>query len=573
MKFILYFFLVIYLLLDIKQLYGYSYQIEESVQHQDYRIVPGKLHHITNNRELPAGEEIVSPAEFNRVNGIYINWYNLFSNTLTNIAREVCEKDTVYVLAANTSLQQNAYSALFSGGVNMAHVEFINFSTSDPWIRDFFPFYIYEDGEKTLVDTWLSSQWSVGNILSPHFGMNLYNAEMTLHHAYFLTDGNGMGFCTTPVLDYNYNLGFTESEIRQNFRDFFGIDSLVVVEPMVWNSHGHLDMFCKLLNDTLFVVAEYASPSDAYGNDYEILNNLADELGTMQNLDGRNFQVERIPMPANNYSNNIVYTYLNSTIVNDKILVPVFGIAEDEIAIQKYAELMPNHEVVAINSSQTISYAGAVHCITNHHYADNPLIILHETIETVSLDSLSQITIKFRVNPKFSDTVASVFFKQESEQNFSEAEAELNSGIWSVTLPSITESFEYYISSSSISGNQIFEANLPLEGTFYVHIENVNSNPTIQVRKFGQLKNYPNPFNPETTIMFETGEAGTVQITIFNAKGQKVKILVNERLDPGQHSFHWQGRNDNDKPVASGVYFYHVLVNNTEKVNKMIMLK
>jgi hypothetical protein len=87
------------------------------------------------------------------------------------------------------------------------------------------------------------------------------------------------------------------------------------------------------------------------------------------------------------------------------------------------------------------------------------------------------------------------------------------------------------------------------------------------------LKNYPNPFNPTTTIMFETGKMGLVQVDIFNTKGQKVKRLVNETLPSGEHSFLWKGLDDNGRNVASGVYFYKVAVNKSEKVNKMLMIK
>lgn len=87
------------------------------------------------------------------------------------------------------------------------------------------------------------------------------------------------------------------------------------------------------------------------------------------------------------------------------------------------------------------------------------------------------------------------------------------------------------------------------------------------------LKNYPNPFNPNTTISFVLNQAGSTEVEIFNVKGQKVKLLRREVLGVGTHSFTWDGRNDSGNTVASGVYFYRVSVNGNTLLNKMLMLK
>ncbi len=87
------------------------------------------------------------------------------------------------------------------------------------------------------------------------------------------------------------------------------------------------------------------------------------------------------------------------------------------------------------------------------------------------------------------------------------------------------------------------------------------------------IKNYPNPFNPVTTISFEIGEAGKTQVEVFNAKGQKVKTLINENLAIGSHSVDWKGNNSSNKRVSSGIYFYKITVNGQQKIKKMLMLK
>jgi hypothetical protein len=84
--------------------------------------------------------------------------------------------------------------------------------------------------------------------------------------------------------------------------------------------------------------------------------------------------------------------------------------------------------------------------------------------------------------------------------------------------------------------------------------------------------NYPNPFNPETTIEFNNPVQGLVNINIYNLKGQLVKNLLEDNLKQGVHKVVWQGRDSNDKQVASGVYFYKISSENNQSVTKKIIL-
>ena len=85
--------------------------------------------------------------------------------------------------------------------------------------------------------------------------------------------------------------------------------------------------------------------------------------------------------------------------------------------------------------------------------------------------------------------------------------------------------------------------------------------------------NYPNPFNPSTTIEYSLPESGEVEVSIYNIKGQKVKQLVRECQEPGTHTILWDGKDTENKSVGSGVYFYIVKTERESLINKMIMLK
>jgi hypothetical protein len=95
----------------------------------------------------------------------------------------------------------------------------------------------------------------------------------------------------------------------------------------------------------------------------------------------------------------------------------------------------------------------------------------------------------------------------------------------------------------------------------------------LQPRRINLAQNFPNPFNPSTTIRFELPAASVVNITIFNSSGQKIKTLVNRYYSAGQHQIQWDGRNDAGEKVASGVYFYQLNSNHDNQVMKMIFAK
>lgn len=87
------------------------------------------------------------------------------------------------------------------------------------------------------------------------------------------------------------------------------------------------------------------------------------------------------------------------------------------------------------------------------------------------------------------------------------------------------------------------------------------------------FQNYPNPFNPTTIIQYSLPFRSLVLINIYNILGQKVRTLLNENREAGTYEIEWNGRDDNNIPVASGVYLYRFSNEGTNIVRKMMMIK
>jgi len=138
-----------------------------------------------------------------------------------------------------------------------------------------------------------------------------------------------------------------------------------------------------------------------------------------------------------------------------------------------------------------------------------------------------------------------------------------------------------------------FEDNLTLEGHYYYYVCAVYSagegassevaeldfpvvsNPDdhVEILVNALNANYPNPFNPTTTIAYSLAKSAQVSLKIYNSKGQLVRTLVNDTQSEGKHSVVWNGLDDNGKTSASGMYLYRMSTDKFTSVRKMLLLK
>ena len=105
----------------------------------------------------------------------------------------------------------------------------------------------------------------------------------------------------------------------------------------------------------------------------------------------------------------------------------------------------------------------------------------------------------------------------------------------------------------------------------YAMLSNV-SNQLIP-KSYQLFQNYPNPFNPDTKIMYSLPKEEFVKITIYNMLGHEVKILVNKMQQAGLKTVNWNGLDENNKKLPSGLYLYSLYLENFKETKKMLFLK
>ena len=106
-----------------------------------------------------------------------------------------------------------------------------------------------------------------------------------------------------------------------------------------------------------------------------------------------------------------------------------------------------------------------------------------------------------------------------------------------------------------------------------VGLDNLQTQLVMTPLEFTLYPNYPNPFNPVTTLRYDLPENGLVNIIIYDMLGRQVKTLINHTQDAGYRSVIWDATNDFGKPVSAGIYLYQIQAGEYISTKKMVLLK
>ena len=101
----------------------------------------------------------------------------------------------------------------------------------------------------------------------------------------------------------------------------------------------------------------------------------------------------------------------------------------------------------------------------------------------------------------------------------------------------------------------------------------VSADVTDVIKSSTYIKSYPNPFNPSTTIEFYIAHDENVKLSVYNLRGQKIYILVNNYLNAGNHTVVWNGIDSYDNPVSSGIYFLFLEAGTFTDTLKIMLIK
>ena len=183
-------------------------------------------------------------------------------------------------------------------------------------------------------------------------------------------------------------------------------------------------------------------------------------------------------------------------------------------------------------------------------------------IQGITYDPVSGLPVNY-VLIKI-DNIAGEFTFSDSLGSY---EYKLPTGVYDVYAERVfyDDAVEYQI---EVFDGEFTQLDIPMN-----EIVDIHDNEIASVINDFNLNNFPNPFNPSTTIEFSIQNDNNVELSIFNIKGQRVTTLLNEHMQSGEHSIIWSGLDSNNKLVSSGIYLYKIKVGKQETVKRMLLLK
>lgn len=341
----------------------------------------------------PPHQHVRATAEWEEVQGILVrwpyssSWNNLWTNFLTPIADDV----RIYMIVSSYSDTNSVKSYLTSHGCPTDSVVFMRYSTNSVWIRDYGPWWDWQEETwgRAIVD-WdynrpRPDDDAIPEQLATYFGVDYYGPDITHTGGNFMVDGWKSGFASE--LTHSENPGMTPSEINQIFEDYMNLDT-VNYFPEFYGI-DHIDMSMKFLNDHTVIVNQYPDGSP-YNDD---MDDCIAILETLTDPYGRPLDIVRIPAP-NWYGTP--YTYTNSLIVNNTVLVPIYNRTEDAEALQVYEDYMPGYEIYGFDCNTIIGSSGAIHCVTKD--VPHPkLIRIEHTPMADTMTTAGPFTISVRI--------------------------------------------------------------------------------------------------------------------------------------------------------------------------------
>lgn len=133
------------------------------------------------------------------------------------------------------------------------------------------------------------------------------------------------------------------------------------------------------------------------------------------------------------------------------------------------------------------------------------------------------------------------------------------------------ETYYYKIADVSLSGETTMYG--PISATAYT-TDIFNNKPGNNAPQGYELREaYPNPFNGKTSIYFSMAKSGVITIEVYNLMGQKIRTLLSEKREAGNHFVTWDGINDFGQQLGSGVYLYKMTINNFQASKRIVYLK
>jgi agmatine/peptidylarginine deiminase len=527
----------------------------------------------------PPGGWVETPGEFEPLRGVFITWVysqSSYRSIFREIVREVGEVCKCYIITSSSdTLTIKNY--LTSGSVPLDSIIFYTWSYNSVWIRDYGPWFMRkQDNSEGIIDFIYNRPRPLDDTIPRCIGYNWnipwYGSPLTHAGGNFMTDGLGTGFASTLINTENSQ--FNQRQIDSLMRAYSGLDHFVILPRINIEYTGHIDLWTKILNDTLIMVGSYAPGH----SNYALLNANADSLSRCKNREGIHYRIVRIPMPWS--TSDAPPTYLNSLFVNNKVLVPTWSLPEDDTGLAVYRHALPGYEIVGINCSAMSGSGGAIHCITMQIPSTKYIHIKHQILSNTN-DTINSYRVRAQVITSSSmiPESCSVRYRVNNDTQYNSvllSAVNDTPGVYVGYIPthSIGDTVHYYL---TMENSEQLHRNSPNHAPHHFYTFTITQNPSVEdkviVPLISSFNIYPNPTRNRINFLLNVSQTGKIQVEIYNPLGQRIKTVFDGVLNSGTHNIQWNFINDKKQKFSYGTYFYIITTEDKTIVKKVLFVK
>lgn len=266
--------------------------------------------------------------------------------------------------------------------LKFSNLQVVRVALNDVWIRDFGPISIEDVGSTKLLDFCFNG-WGL------KFASNFDNQiNQKLHKAGVLKtdlqtiglvleggsiDTDGQGSLLTNIrclLEANRNPALTQDEIESLLKEKLGIKNVLWLHSGYLvgdDTDGHIDTLVRFISTDTIAYMKCEDPKDVH---YETLQKMETELLELKTSKGKPYNLVPLPLPEPIFykDDRLPASYVNFLFINNALLVPTYGVKEDERVLEILRRVCPYLEVVGIDCSVLIRQHGSLHCATMQIY-------------------------------------------------------------------------------------------------------------------------------------------------------------------------------------------------------------
>ncbi len=317
------------------------------------------------------------PAEFEKQSFVQIifpheksDWIDYLEEArenFVNIANAIAKYEKCLIVCDDVALVKSYFS-------DFTNLEFVEFQTNDTWARDCSAISILENGEKKLLDFTFTG-WggkfdahldnAMSKALADYYKTPMETIDFILEGGAIESNSKGLLLTTSEcMLNPNRNKTYTKEQTTELLKIELGITDVLYLDYGYLagdDTDSHIDTLARFVDERTIM---YLTCKDENDEHYEQISKMETHLKEF----AKQYDLDLIALPFTDAvyfdDERIPATYANFLIINGAVIVPTYGVSQDEEALQIFRDFFKDREIVGVDCSVLIRQHGSLHCVT-----------------------------------------------------------------------------------------------------------------------------------------------------------------------------------------------------------------